>query len=312
MTVPNPDSGLGILTNGLSGDSGGGSVPVLSNGTPNFGLAGTSASTGGALSTWDLPSGVNPNRTIWFDIGKKKTQTGESVLRGPGGRVEDTNPVTSVTAYRIMKSPAQIMAQFAALSQNNPQEYLALQRALASGPWGKVNPTGAWDASTESALGQALKMYTQLSLGAGVGMSFSDYLIKTGQRAQQLGGKGTSLGDGSSSSSNIIQVTDPAQIREAAQQAAQQALGEGLSEDQLNAFVSQFQAAQGAAQLAGNGSVVSAPDLTAQAMQYVQSSNPAEYQSNQRQAFEDTLVNMFAPSASQRPNMTPVPSASEG
>jgi hypothetical protein len=285
-----------------------GSVPTNPDGTPNFPAAAGGAGLPGKADIWNLPAGIDPTRKIWIDIGhsggrsSKVTEYRPGEIK-PGRAVQHTTPVSS---YQIMKSPIQVLQQFAAMSQNDPQKYFALQGALANGPWGKVYASGAWDSNTEAALKNAMVQYIKLA-DAGVGMSFFDYLIQTSERNQALGGDGSSHKDGSGTNTAIA-VSDPTEIRAAAQSAAQAALGQGLSEDQLDKFVAQFQASQKTAETATSGTVTS-QDLSSDAMQFAQQSNPEEYQQNQRQTFEDTLVNMFAPSESQRPNMTPVPKA---
>ena len=114
--------------------------------------------------------------------------------------------------------------------------------------------------------------------------------------------------NGGSSSQPQVNLTDPAAIRAAAQTAAEQALGRGLNEKQLEHFVNQFQQTQ--QQVATSTSpTVSAPSLSDQAMQFVQENDPHAYAANKRQSYMNALVDMFAPSGSQRPGMTPVPTA---
>lgn len=305
-------TGPGIVTSPYGG------VPTNPDGTPNFSTgagSGGGTPTAGGLSIWNIPKALAGSK-IWFDTGhgtSTETHTVGSGRLSPdfgvdaNGHIGKSETKKSPTAYEILRSPQQIMAQFAAMSANDPAKFYAMQHALASGPWGSVNPTGAFDQNTETALGNAMLQYVKLT-STGVGMSFYDYLIKTGQRAQSLGGAGTSLGAGTGAAAPQINLADPTALRAAAQSAAQAALGQGLTANQLETFVSQFQAAQTTAQSSTGGSVTT-PDLSGEAMQFAQKSNPAEYQQNQRQTFLDQLVNMFAPAQSQRPNMTPVPQA---
>lgn len=300
-------------------------LPAKSDGTPNFGVLDKTNSSGG-YKVWDIPTELNQalaisNGKLWFDTGSKKTvayseephnsaydeQVPEAARKAASSKFVDINH------YDIMRKPEQIMAQFYAMSFNDPQRFMALQKALASGPWGTVHLNGNFDHDTEVALGNAMLQYVKGAVGAGVAISFTDYLLTMGARAQALGGDGTSLGTGNGSTRAPFQANldDPIALRDAAQKAAQQALGQGLSPDQLNAFVAHFQAAQTAAEQAnynGKGTVTT-PDPVAEAMQFAQQSNPQEYKQNQRQSFMDTLVNMFAPSGSQRPTMTPTPAA---
>lgn len=277
---------------------------ILPNGRPNFNAAasgGSPVDTSGMLNIWNIPKEIT-SQEIWFDVGHKSLHVSTDVGAAhspdisPGLNIEKT---TKTGAYQILKSPSEIMKQFAAMSFNDPNQFLALQRALATGAWGSVNATGAFDSATEKALGSAMLQYVKLTQGAGVGVSFTDYLLQTGERAQQLNPP-------TGGAASVVRLDDPTAIRAAAQQAAQQALGQGLSEDQLSKFVAQFQAAQTTYQTATSGSAAS-PDLSGQAAAYAQQADPQAFHDNQRQSYLSALVNMFAPSGSQRPNTTPVP-----
>lgn len=214
---------------------------------------------------------------------------------------------TQVT-HDIFTSPQAILAQIASLSDprnvGNLQQFLAIQKALASGPWGSVNVNGVFDKNTQDAVINAMKDWYLISHGGKLGISFMDYLLGSGQVSQALGGGGTPAGSGLASGSTSGRSTlDPSVIRMAAQTAAQNALGEGLSEKQLDQFVSQFQS-----QTAGQDTYTSSLHLPDIAMGFVQKNDAGAYKAQQRQSYIDTLVNMFAPSGSQRPNETPVPS----
>lgn len=292
--MPTDTSGSDFPQNGPPGG------PYLKDGTPDYGRAASQAqaSIAGKTSIWNIPTGVDPNKPIWFDIGY--TTTNDPSLNLKTGRTS-TNSTSS--SHEIMSSPTKIMRQYAAMSANNPGGFLALQKLLASGPWGTVHETGAFDASTESALGQAMAQYLKLSHGAGVAMSFSEYLQKTAETAQALGGDGTSLGQGQHQPPPPIQLTDPTQIKAAAQSAFQEALGKGASSAQLDKFVKSFQSAQTSAQMVQTGTV-SMPDLSSQAMAFAQSSDPHGFKENQRTSFMDQLVNLLGGS---RPNQQPTP-----
>lgn len=326
---PPPSTGLGGQPNNPYPANTPG-VATLPDGTPNFGVAagGSSASGStpvdptGALNIWNIPSEIS-GQMIWFDTGHRKVTTGGGPIDYTGsGDVNVLNPTppskptTHREAHEILRSPTAIMKQFAAMSFNDPQKFLALQKALAMGPWGTVYATGAFDSHTESALANAMVQYVKLSAGAGVGISFTDYLLQTGARAQSLGGDGTSAGSGGSTAAPFQpQLTDPAEIRAAAQQAFQAAVGKGATSAQLDAFVAQFQAAQKSAELAnykGKGTITM-PELTSQAGAYAQQQDPKAYANYKQQSYVDALVNMFAPSGSQRPSASqPVPTAQGG
>lgn len=270
------------------------------DGTPNF-PASVGVGTTRTPSLWDLPTDVPSGQKIWFDTG----YTSESNYDPNTESRNRANFGSHVSgSSEVLKTPAEIMAHFAAESQNNPQEFLALQHLLASGPWGSgtVYPTGSWDNHTESALSNAMSLYFKLA-STGVAMSFSQYLQTTAERAQALGGQGTSLSQLAAPKPKLM---DPAQIRAAAQSAAQQALGQGLSEKQLSAFVEKFHNEQLANM---DDTYTTSYKLPGEAMQFAQQANPDEYKNNQHQAFTNMLVNMFAPPSSNRPQMTPTPSA---
>jgi len=296
------------------------------DGSANFNALSAPTSTAGGISQWDIPADLTQMLAIsggrlWFDTGNRPAhfsptdmsvgaahspdigvytgaplEPGHSVpIDVPGAKtVKDSGP----SSYDIMRKPEKIMAQFAAMSFNDPAKFLALQKMLSAGPWGTVHLNGSWDSSTESALGNAMLQYAKLSMGTGVAVSFSDYLIQSSKRAEAL--------NATNGQTQQVQLTDPDTIRAAAIQAAQDALGQSLDEKQLHAFVARFQSAQTGAQLS-TASATAQPDLSVEAMKYAQQSNPQEFHQNQRQAFLDTLVNMFAPAGSARPNMTPVP-----
>jgi hypothetical protein len=212
--------------------------PILKDGTPDYQRASAqaNAATSGKVNIWGIAGGVDPNKPIWFDIGHTDVQIQSNAVKA--------SKTGGVTSYQILTSPTKIMRQYAAMSANNPGGFLALQKLLASGPWGTVHETGAWDSWTNDALAEAMKRYVQLSHGAGVAMSFSEYLQKTAETAQALGGDGTSLGSGQGQQPPPIQLTDPTQIKAAAQSAFQEALGKGASSAQLDKFVKTFQSAQ--------------------------------------------------------------------
>lgn len=297
--MPTDTSGSDFPQNGPPGG------PYLKDGTPDFprSVGQAQASVAGKTTIWGIPNGVDPSRPIWFDIGHSRTNDPSLDLKT--GR---TSVNASVSSHQIMARPVDIMRQYAAMPANNLPGYLALQKLLASGPWGTVHETGAWDSWTEAALGEAMKRYVQISHaahgdGAGVAMSFSEYLQKTAETAQAVGGDGTSLGSGQHQPPPPIQLTDPTQIKAAAQSAFQEALGKGASSAQLDKFVKSFQSAQTSAQMVQTGTV-SMPDLSSQAMAFAQGSDPHGFKENQRTSFMDQLVNLLGGS---RPNQQPTP-----
>lgn len=275
--------------------------PALNpDGTPVF-PAGAVLNGTGATTIWNMPSGLDPTKPIWFDVGHR-TSNEQTVSMRTGHQAN----VSSHTSYQIMTNPEKVMKQFAAMSFNDPSRFYALQAALGSGPFGDVKATGAFDSDTESALGRAMLQYVKLSQGAGVGVSFTDYLLQTAQHA-------TALSQASQqATANPVVLTDPVEIESAAQQAAQDALGQGLSPDQLKRFVSRFQSAQTAAQTAKGGGTVSTPDLGSEAMAFAQKDDPKAFQENQRTAYLDQLVNLLGGGLTSRPNQQPVASVGGG
>lgn len=273
-------------------------IPTLPDGTPDYGRAAGQAQTtvSGRVSIWDIPTGVDPNKPIWFDIGHGETNDPSLDLR-----TGKTSVNSSPTSTQILASPTKIMRQYAAMSANDPGSFLALQKLLASGPWGTVHENGAFDHSTEAALGNAMAQYLKLSHGAGVAMSFSEYLQKTAATAQALGGDGTSLGSGQQQPH--ITLADPAQIRDATQNAAQAALGRGLSAKELDKFVTEFQNQQIQNQ---TDTYVQQTKLPGEAMAFVQKENPQAFHDNQRAAFLDQLVNLLGGNLTRRPDQQPV------
>jgi hypothetical protein len=317
-------------------------VPVDSQGGPVLGSSSTPTSAG-AFSLYDIPTELNDylNATsggkLWFDIGHRKTTEtmigGEDPVAEPGlvgaaGGMEYTpgsanaaeHDVTTShkhEAYDIYQKPWQVMQQWQAMRYNDPAKFLQLQTALAALPGiGKVNINGTFDHNTEAALGNAMLQYVKDSMGAGitpiykdpktgkVSGGFAGWLLLNAETAQANGGAGSSLDNGGRNSQ--IQVTDPESIRQAALQAAQEALGQSIPKDQLHKFVEKFQANQIASQ-SQTGGVVTQPDLGAEAMSFVQKSNPEEYKANQRMSYLDSLVNLLGGSVTSRPNQQTTP-----
>jgi hypothetical protein len=298
-------------------------VPLNPDGTPKLGSTATPVA-GGAYSLWDIPkelvSYLNATSAgkLWFDVGQRTRnveQTGIPVQPGlvaaPPSQQPKVTYKKETDAYNIYSKPWQIMAQFQAMSYNDPQRYAMLQQALAAGPWGKVNINGVFDKSTEDALGQAMLQYVKLSMGTEAAPVWKDpktgkksgglvaYLLNSAATAQAHGGAGTSI----QQSTQPVVLTDPAAVRQAALQAAQEALGQSISGDQLDKFVQSFQSAQTTAQTQLGGTIKQ-PDLSSDAMAFVQKSNPDEFKANQRMSYLDQLVNLFG---GNRPNQNPTP-----
>lgn len=225
------------------------------------------------------------------------TQTGpyagtDVLKQGQNSSQSVTSPVTS--------TPFDYMQEFASWSVTNPDQYAALQQQLYSaGFYGSKKPRlGVWTTGDAKAMKEAITGYLQVVNPADPQpLTLTDYLDHATRQAAKS----------AQATAPPIPVTDPNSIKQAAMAAFQAATGQGATDAQLNAFVAQFQASQVSAQSATSG-VVTSPDLSSEAAAYAQQKDPQAYKQNQRQAFMDSLVNMFAPSGSARPNMTPVAS----
>lgn len=296
MTAPSPTPGVPAPSPSPST-----TVPLNPDGTPNLG--GASPNPVGATTIWNIPKGLDPSKPIWFDVGKRKVND-DAISMATLKRRD----LSHTSSYEIMTSPDKVMTQFAAMSKNDPNHFYQLQLALASGPFGQVNATGSFDHDTERALGYAMLQYVKLTQGAGVGISFSDYLLQAASQATKIKLDQQDQANKDKLAQQQVVTTDPNSIRQSAQSAARDALGQSLSEDQLNAFIKKFQSSQVAAQTQIGGTV-SAPDLGADAASFVQKSNPEAFHQNQRTAYLDQLVNLLGGSVTSRPDQQPVANA---
>jgi hypothetical protein len=166
---------------------------------------------------------------------------------------------------------------------------------------------GQWTAQTESAMRSALHSYETGVMAAQTPETFTEFLAQNQQFGQD-GGAGKSKT--ATPAAPTINLTDPLAIKQQAQAAAQQALGMSLTEDQLNAFVTQFQSAEKQYQSQPAGSTITSPDLGSDAAAFAQSTDPHAYEQQQHQSYMDALVNLFSgPGATQRPNIAPTPQA---
>lgn len=294
--------------------------PVLT--TPSVGVVGTAN-----IYDWILPKQLDPNKkTIWYDIrhGTKTTPNNDGAAYGPPPAgilpgatqsVPGTTPSpmptgaasrerTTATSTDRMVTPKQIMNTIGAMQYSDPKGFLAIQTYLSSGVWGTVHVNGTFDHETEVALGNAMLQWSKLTRNTEMPVDFKQYLSQAGSQALSL--KGVSSGNPSGSP---ISLSDPNAIRQAAQSAAMDAIGSGLSDAQLNQFVSKFQAEQVKYQMAATGTQATAPDLSGEAAAFAQQSDPHGYQQNQRQAYLDALVNLLQPEGPSRPNIPITPKA---
>ena len=226
-----------------------------------------------------------------------------------------TETPQGVTTQDFMKSVLKMWASQNEERLKNPgglTGYEQLQQELwSAGFYGQTSydsvHVGQWTPQTQAAIVGAIQAYETAKRSTKLPMTFADFL-STNSAQGSTGGFNVNSGSSSGSTGPTqVNLTDPAAIRAAAQTAAQQALGRGLSEKQLEQFVNQFQQTQ--QQVAtSTAATVSAPSLSDQAMQFVQENDPHAYAANKRQSYVNALIDMFAPSGSQRPGTTPVPS----
>lgn len=318
-------------------------VPILPDGTPNFpaGSSGSIPAGTGQVTIWNQivkpvtqemsTLGINK---IWFGVGTKKSiadalspsSIDTAAARGAGAETSlstvpgaETGAQVGSSATRlvdiehpaVLKTPEKIMADFYAMSYDDPAKFIALQKALAEGPWGTVDASGSMDGKTESALVNAMSQWVKLK-STGVEVSLSQYILDAAQRRAALNGGATGSGGSGGSSSAVFQpqVSDPAQIRAQAEQAFQAAIGRGATKSELSKFVAEFQAAQTSAERTAfdNKGTVTSPDLAAQANQFAQQSDPGQYHQHQATAYTNALVNLLMGSTA-RPNIAPVAQA---
>lgn len=256
---------------------------------------------GGSQKTGYLPNGQYDiynlgalwDKTLYLgNQTKKPDYVDTSTLQG-------IEAVSHPSTVPVTSTPLEYLQQFASWSVTSPDQYAALQQQLyQSGFYGSSKPRlGIYSTSDAKAMKEAITGYLGVVNPANPNpLTLSDYLDHASAQGQQ---------DQKAAPAAPLQVTDPSQIRSAAQAAFQAATGKGATDAQLNAFVAQFQSQQTSAQTAVSGTV-SSPDLSAEAMQYAQGADPQQFADHQRESYISTLVNMFAPSQSQRPNSQPV------
>lgn len=212
----------------------------------------------------------------------------------------------------VVKQVLQMYAAQAAQRRKSPGKltaYEELQKSLwQAGFYGQTSykdiHAGQWTSQTQDALTSALKSYETV-YQSGTPMTFSEFVNQNAAGSKDGGyNGGAGLG---TPAAQVVNLTDPAAIKSAAQSAAQAALGQGLSDQQLNDFVAQFQAQQTAAQAPGV-TTSTMPDLSSSALQFAQTTDPQAYKQEQLAAYQNTILNMFLPSESQRPSMSPVAS----
>lgn len=268
------------------------------------------------------PSTQGPNPDDIFNLGKLYGQPiylGTQVVDQPTGGEHSgpgtyrENQTSFGTTQDIFTSAKKMWEQQSVERKKNPDgltSFEQLQQELwQAGFYGQTSydsvHVGQWTKQTEAALKEAVTSYEHTVIGpqkAGQVTSaspttFTEFL----QQNQTFGQDGGQTSKTSASAKPAppppVSLQDPESIKQAAQTAAMDALGHGLTDDQLQRFVQQFQAAQTAAhqQAYADGSTnYTDPDLTSQASSFAQSADPNGYQANQKQAYVSALVNLFA------------------
>lgn len=276
---------------------------------------------GAALSAGiTTPTASNPN-----DVWGLGDLYGQHVYMGTGPGPVDTSTPEGIaaasqglntipvygTTQAIMKQVVDLWARQQTEKQSHPHQLTSfeqMQRTLwQAGFYGQTSiddvHVGQWTPQTQTALTQALTQYEGASNGGKLPITFSEFLSQNAVMGQDGGKNSKSAG---ATPPAPIGLADPTAIRQAAQSAAMDALGQGLSPDQLDKFVSQFQAAQVSYASTTTGTANS-PDLSADAASFAQQSDPRAYKENQRQVYLNSLVNLLGPPVG-RPSMSPTPS----
>lgn len=287
---------------------------------PNYGSIDTSGGTtaptdsSGAIDIWDLPADVK-GHVIWFDTGTTPaataggSQAAQRLAKANPGEV-NVAKLSAPHSFEVQASAEDVMKQFAAMSQTDPTNFAAIQKELSdAGFYGAAASVyGGWNQQTETAVKDAMLQYIKVSEGAGVPVSFLDFLKNTAAANTGINGNGGTGGTGSSAPV----LSDPDTLRRYAQEAAQAALGRNLTPNQLDTFVSQFhnQQIQSYTDAANhNGLSSQKDDPRASAVSFVTGSNQQEFGQHQIQGYTDAFLNMFLPSGSSAPNVPVDPSA---
>lgn len=285
-------------------------VPV-----PNYDGSGlpTSTSTGSSIDT--DPFGLG-------DLGNQNLYTGTQYGSPGHTRGDDGDDGHTTRVVNDYTTTDEVIKRAAASSQESPQEYQQLQSALyQAGYFGSTKAAsirfGVWNAQTADAIKESFKTYLQISQGASVPLTYSEFLQNQTAALQNDNAAGGSSqgasttstsgsgGSGSGAAAPQVSLTDPDALKAYAQNAATNALGHQLSQTQLAHFVDSFHTQQLAAGTSTAASVTS-PDPTAQAQSYAQTVDPTGFQGHQQQSFMSALLNTMLPSGSSVASMTPI------
>jgi len=130
-------------------------------------------------------------KVLWYDTGQSKggshTSTGPSAGQDRSKSVQVDKP----RSFNINMTAEQAMKQFAAMSQNDPLGFAAFQKELeASGFYGSASKVyGGWNGQTETAIADAMSQYLKVSEGAGVALSFRDFLSHQAEANTGINGR---------------------------------------------------------------------------------------------------------------------------
>jgi hypothetical protein len=300
-------------------------VPIapapLPNGTQDASLP--SDPTTGLISIWtdptNLPSSDSKafwDTSIWYDNGTKTASNSnpDGSVAAPHSRGGPTfddvgSPSKSHSvSFDNNMSAAEVMKQYAAMSQRDPLGFAAIQKELqAAGFYGASTTAvlGGFNSQTEKALADAMYQYIKVAQGSGTPVNFSDFLRNTAAANQGINGN---MSGGSGGSSTPL-LTDPDELTRYAQMAAQNSLGRSLSKQELNSFIDQFhnEQIQSYTDAANhNGLSAQKDNSRAAAIDFVTTNNKPEFEQHQIQGYTDSFLNMFLPSSTSAAPQVPV------
>lgn len=166
---------------------------------------------------------------------------------------------------------------------------------------GLLYGSGAYGAATyanvlKGGVDDDVKAYTnaltgyRMAAGGGYAGTFQEYLgsrFDSNYASGAVGSDGGSSGGGGSGGGGAISYTDPEAIKQTLNKAAQNAFGRAMSADELDAFVNEFHAMEGAAAYGGDQ-----PNLSAQAVVTAKAAQPVEYNEYQTGLFAAVLSNL--------------------
>lgn len=256
------------------------------------------------------------------DLGNQNLYTGTQYGSPGHTRGDDGDDGHTTRVVNDYTTTDEVIKRAAASSQESPKEYQELQTALyQAGYFGSTKAAsvrfGVWNAQTADAIKESFKTYLQISQGASVPLTYSEFLQNQTAALQNDNAAGGSSqgasttstsgsgGSGSGAAAPQVSLTDPDALKAYAQNAATNALGHQLSQTQLAHFVDSFHTQQLAAGTSTAASVTS-PDPTAQAQSYAQTVDPTGFQGHQQQSFMSALLNTMLPSGSSVASMTPI------